>query len=56
MQVTEEQALRAVNIIDHLVETAGGYDERPMATQLNLHPDVVTDMRKLMLEIKDNTP
>jgi hypothetical protein len=54
LTVTEKQVVRAVNIIDHLVDGAGGYDECYIATQLVLLPAVVADMRALMLEIKAN--
>lgn len=54
LTITHEQARKAFTIIYMIIDDAFPEGDRPMATQINLHPSVVKDMRELVEEARQN--
>lgn len=52
--ITHEQARRAFSFVYMIVRDAFDKGEQPIATQINLHPDTVKQMRNLVEEAESN--
>jgi hypothetical protein len=54
MRITHDQAIAAVQILVDIVEQVDERDERQMATQVNLSPQVFQQIRDVVKNINAN--
>lgn len=54
IQITPDQARRAFCMIYDIIDEAFPNGQRVCATQINLHPETVEEMRELIEEAKQN--
>lgn len=54
VSITHEQARKAFSIIYGIIGDVFPDLDRPTATQVNIHPSLVEEMRKLVIEARQN--